>query len=278
MGDYAGASEVLRTANASKAQRTAWSNASWQKFVQGQLAGSALPQVDAPADFVPVFVIGLPRTGTTLVTSLLAKDPRLRDRGELNWIDGMYQLLAEQGRLHDVRAISRVSEIVSAQMRQDDAPASWYLDKNPLNFRHLNLIAAIFPKAKIIHCRRDRRDTALSLWMQHFAHSDLNFSYEFSRIAAFESGYQSLIRHWRNTLPLDFLDVDYESLVTDTLRSVDRVHEFLGMLSPEMPVEYAPSSAITTASVWQVRQPVYTSSIGRWKNYEAHLPQLRRLF
>ena len=219
-----------------------------------------------------------PDDQTTLVASLLARDPRLRDRGELNWIDGMYQLLASQGRLHDVRAISRVSEIVSAQMRQDDAPASWYLDKNPLNFRHLNLIAAMFPNAKIIHCRRDRRDTALSLWMQHFAHGDLDFSYEFSRIAAFESGYQRLVRHWRDALPLDFLDVDYESLVTDTPSSVDRMREFLGMLSPEVPVEHAASSAITTASVWQVRQPVYTSSIGRWKNYEGHLPQLRRLF
>jgi tetratricopeptide (TPR) repeat protein len=274
LADYAGAAAVLREANAAMAARTSWRPERWQQFVEQQLAGRGLPRVEPVHGFAPVFVIGLPRTGTTLITSLLSRDPRLRDRGELNWIGSMHALLASQDKLYDPEALSKVAALVSAQMRRDDAPATWYLDKNPLNFRYLDLIVALFPQAKIIHCRRQLSDTALSLWMQHFVHEDLGFSYDFSSIATFARGYERLLEHWRKVLPVQVLDLDYEVMVRDTDTTLGRVQAFLGATPIEVASQATSPSVITTASVWQVRQPVYTRSIGRWHQYAPYVPEL----
>jgi hypothetical protein len=274
LADYAGAAAVLREANAAMAARTSWRPERWQQFVEQQLAGRGLPRVEPVHGFAPVFVIGLPRTGTTLITSLLSRDPRLRDRGELNWIGSMHALLASQDKLYDPEALSKVAALVSAQMRRDDAPATWYLDKNPLNFRYLDLIAALFPQAKIIHCRRQLSDTALSLWMQHFVHEDLGFSYDFSSIATFARGYERLLEHWRKVLPVQVLDLDYEVMVRDTDTTLGRVQAFLGATPIEVVPQSTSPGVITTASVWQARQPVYTRSIGRWHQYVPYVPEL----
>jgi tetratricopeptide (TPR) repeat protein len=276
LADYGRAVMVLREANAIAAAQTSWRSEHWQTFVKCQVAEPRLPQVDTARDFSPLFVIGLPRTGTTLISSLLGRDRRVRERGELNWIGGMYALLAKQRRLHDPSALSRVATLVLAQMRQDDEPALWYLDKNPLNFRYLNLIEALFPQAKIIHCRRQHGDTALSLWMQYFAHEDLGFSYDFSMIDNFFEGYERLTAHWRKTLRLQICDVDYESLVEDTATTLHRVKEFLELPFSSDATQPLSESVITTASVWQARQSVYTTSIGRSRRYASYLPELAR--
>jgi hypothetical protein len=208
---------------------------------------------------------------------LLASDERLRNRGELNWIDAVYGLLAGRGQLHDRAALSSAAGLVGKQLRQDDPPSRWYLDKNPLNFRYLNLIAAIFPNAKIIHCRRGLRDTTLSLWMQHFAHPDLGFSYDFSNIAAFVEGQRRLMAHWRDTLPLEFFDLEYESLVSGPGEVLQRLRNFLGMPADAMTGDTRDQQTITTASVWQVRQPLHTGSIGRWIDYAGYLPELEQV-
>src|SRR6185437_14094055 len=269
---------VLRDANAAADAQARWSAGDWRVFVEHRLMQRGLPPAGAAVNYVPVFVVGLPRTGTTLVASLLARRGELRNRGELNWIDAMYRFLDGQGRLHDRGALASVSAVVHAQMQRDDPPAGWYLDKNPLNFRYLDLIAAMFPDAKIIHCRRGRRDTALSLWTQRFAHTDLGFSYDFSNIAAFMDGHDRLLEHWRQTLPLAWFDLEYEALATNPEETVRSVRRFLGMPDRCTTADTADKLAITTASVWQVRQPLYTRSIGRWRAYADHLPELKRMF
>lgn len=278
IGEYSRAVTVLREANAAAAAKARWRTADWRAFVDRRMKEPNLPQTESMPDYVPVFVVGLPRTGTTLAAALLSRDGLLRNRGELNWIDAMFHLLERQRRLHDRDAIASVSRVVRAQLRRDDRPVGWYLDKNPLNFRYLDLVAAMFPGAKIIHCRRERRDTALSLWTQRFAHADLGFTYDFSDIAAFMEGHDELVEHWRHTLPLAWFDLEYEMLAKNPEETVQSMRHFLGM--PEECAIAIPASeqAITTASVWQVRQPLYTSSIGRWRVYAEHLPELERMF
>lgn len=277
IGEYPRAVAILREANAAAAAQARWRAAEWHDFVERRLKEPALPPVGTAVDYVPVFVVGLPRTGTTLSAELLARSSELRNRGELNWIDAMYRLLDQQGRLHDRDALASTGAVVHSQLRRDDPPVGWYLDKNPLNFRYLDLIAAMFPGAKIIHCRRWRRDTALSLWTQRFAHADLGFAYDFSDIAAFMEGHDRLIEHWRRTLPLAWFDMDYEALVQNPEGMLRDMQHFLGM--PDGAVMIGPDThAITTASVWQARQPVYASSIGRWRAYAAYLPELERMF
>jgi Sulfotransferase family len=239
----------------------------------------ALPTLRGDPDFVPVFIVGLPRTGTTLVASTLQKYTDVRDRGELNWIAALYAHLQEQGQLHNPAALASIAAMICAQMRRDDSPARFYVDKNPLNFRYLDFITALFPNAKIIHCQRGSRDTALSLWMQHFAHEDLGFSYAFSRIAELEKGYRTLMAHWRSRLAMDILDVDYEAFVANPHAEKQRLAEFLGVGRADNRQDtQANSAVVTTASVWQVRQPIHTQSVERWRHYSAFLPELIERF
>lgn len=287
LGQRERAAQVLRKANTRSRAAFPWDQRGWQRFVEmQQRARQPLP---LPVDerLVPVFVVGLPRSGTTLVASQLGKHPEVCNRSELNWIAA---LAAQLGPSPGAGALSTAAHLYRSQLRQDDATgARCYVDKNPLNFRHLGLIAAMFPNARIIHCRRDLRDTALSLWSQHFAHDDMNWAYDFGDIGAYARGYQTLMEHWRKTLPVRVLELDYESLVTNTAANLTRLFTFLGV--PALPAATAAEKAaeksaekkprggdaIATASVWQARQGVYSSSVGRWKNYAALLPEMEKL-
>ncbi|MDR3388056.1 MAG: sulfotransferase [Rudaea sp.] len=279
LGDYAAAVPVLRDANTQAHAGTPWRADAWRNFVSGKLATNTLPTLTDPMDFTPVFIIGLPRTGTTLTAALLGGHPQLHDRGELNWIGAMHTNLQTQGQMHEASALRAVRDLVSVQFRRDDAPARGYIDKNPLNFRYLDLIAALFPSARIIHCRRNRRDTALSIWMQHFAHADSGFAYDFADIAAMATGYEQLMAHWRQTLALPIFELDYETLASGDPGCLRRLAQFLEV-APEPLLQAQPgvSGPVTTASVWQVRQPLHTRSIGRWRGYAPLLPELTRLF
>ncbi len=275
VGDFAEAARVLTEANALAHKISPWRAEDWRGFVDAQLHAAALPALPVDAGFNPIFVVGLPRSGTTLVASTLAKYADVRDRGELNWIPALYGLLREQRQLHNPRSLAAVAAVIRAQMQRDDAPAPFYLDKNPLNFRHLDFIAACFPNAKIIHCRRGVRDTALSIWMQHFAHEDLGFAYDFPAIAEVHKGCDTLMAHWRSRLPLSILDIDYERFVAEPDAQRQRLQDFLGA-SASSSAEPTPRSPgiVTTASVWQVRQPVYTHAVERWRRYAPYLPEL----
>ena len=275
LGRFADAATALISANAAAAARQPWNAAAWTQEVESVRRARALPPVRVDVDFTPVFIVGLPRSGTTLLASRLARHAQVRDRGELHWIGALHAHLRERGQLQDPAALASVGAIIAAQMRRDDAPAQFIIDKNPLNFRYVAFIEALFPNARILHCRRGLRDCALSIWQQYFAHPDLAFSYRFESIAAFASGYRQIIGDARATSRLRWLDVDYERLAGDEPAAMQRIAEFLGLSGEGT---NATPSAITTASVWQARQPVYTRSIGRWRNYAPFVAQIEALF
>jgi tetratricopeptide (TPR) repeat protein len=279
LGDYAQAASVLTEANALARRASAWRIEDWRRFVDAQLHAPSLPNLSGDDDFHPIFVVGMPRSGTTLVAGTLAKHADVRDRGELNWIPALRALLAEQAQLHNPQALRAIAAVIRAQMRRDDAPARFHLDKNPLNFRHLDFIAACFPNAKIIYCRRGARDTALSIWTQHFAHEDLGFAYDFAAIAEVGRNCDALMAHWRSRLALATIEVDYEDFVAEPQLQRARLEAFLGLNTAEANTSAAEKPAIvTTASVWQVRQPVYTHAVERWRRYAPYLPELTSLF
>jgi len=278
LDDCAGAAAVLREANALARAQSTWSAESWNASLEHRFAQGPLPALDAVAGFVPVFIVGLPRSGTTLVATRLARYAGVRDRGELNWIAGMYEHLASQSALANRDALQSVATLIATQMRRDDAPARCYIDKNPLNFRYLDLLLALFPNARIVHCRRGARDVALSLFSQHFAHPDLAFSYDFSSIALVKNSHERLMAHWQRTLPAPILDVDYEKFVADADGESARIAEFIGLPTTSVAEQSGDESVITTASVWQARQPVHTGAIDRWRRYAEYLPELTTLF
>jgi tetratricopeptide (TPR) repeat protein len=275
VGSIERAASILRTANSSARNVSPWSGKDWSAFVELRLREN-ISIGKAASSFSPIFVIGMPRTGTTLVSTLLGRHPHVRDRGELNWIPVIHSQIAEIGRLNNPEALNACARLIELQMRRDDAPARYYIDKNPLNFRFVDFSLAMFPNARFVHCRRERRDTALSIWMQHFAHDDLGFAYDFASISQVENDCRRFLVHWRERFSKSILDVDYENLVANPNAQLTRIAEFLGLdpTSLTQTPEASSDRPVTTASVWQARQPLYTRSVGRWHQYEPYVPEL----
>jgi tetratricopeptide (TPR) repeat protein len=278
LGDFSEAARIYREANALAADDAKWDTDAWLRFVDAQVTAPTLPQVTTDPGFVPVFIVGLPRSGTTLLANQLTRHAGVRDAGELAWIPAMHARLQQLDRLRDANALDQVARLIAAHMRRQQAPVpAWIIDKNPLNFRYLNFVGALFPNARVLHFRRNPRDVALSIWQQHFAHADLAFSYRFDSIAQFFLGHERLMRHWNSTTNLPCLEVPYENVVGNTASELVRVTEFLHL--PATGRESAPSGrGIATASAWQARQAIHARSVGRWRHYAAELPELEEFF
>ncbi|MET0226543.1 MAG: sulfotransferase, partial [Dokdonella sp.] len=197
LGDVAHAVDFFRRANALIAAATAWSRKHWRRAVEARLSAKGLPRRTAENDdCIPIFIVGAPRSGTTLVAELLARSSVVCNRGELAWLPFFAQQMARAGK-PDAVLLDQIAAAYLAQLRQDDSNARWFIDKQPLNFLHVDLIAALFPQARIIHCERNSRDTALSIWMQHFAGPENAFAYEFANIAVVLNDASRLVAHAR---------------------------------------------------------------------------------
>ncbi|MEO5560465.1 MAG: sulfotransferase [Dokdonella sp.] len=273
IGDHAQAAIHLREANRIVAAQVDWSRKNWRRLVSARLDAKPLPtSADRPNDFAPIFIVGLPRSGTTLVAEWLARHPSVCNRGELNWIAHLAGEVARAPKPAD--ALTQAAAAYRTQVRQDDTDAHWFIDKQPLNFLHLDLILALFPQARIIHCRRNSRDTALSIWMQHFAGREQAFAYDFDHIAAVAHADERLLTAVRKRHPDALREVRYEEFVGNPEATTRALGEWIGLSSIDwMAVPDAPR-IISTASAWQARQPVHARSVGRWRAYAAHVPEL----
>lgn len=273
IGDFAQAADLLREANALVAGAGDWSRKNFRRLVAARLDTAPPAATLAPIDgFVPVFVVGMPRSGTTLVAERLARHPRVCNRGELDLVAGLAQRVG-QGARPAREAFAQAAATYVEQVRQDDTDAQWFIDKQPLNLLHLDFILALFPQARIVHCRRDGRDTALSIWMQYFAGTGMGFAYDFEDIAAVAQGCQKLMAAASRRHPAAIQDVRYEDLVGDPDGVMQALAAWVGLdarTAPDVPA----SAVISTASAWQARQPVNTKSIGRWRNYAPYVPEL----
>lgn len=276
LADYASASATLRRANAMVQTVSPWNASAWREFVAERRHDATASINGAPdRDFIPVFIVGLPRSGTTLTATLLTRASGARDRGEFRALRFIAGQLASGDHLGSMTAMAEAARLYRMLAVQDDAPARWYIDQDPLNFRYLGIAAAMFPQARVIHLRRDPRDTALSLWSQDFAHSDLAFAYDFGDMAVYMEGHDALMQHWKQTLRIPVHELDYEALVTDTDATLASLCDFIGA-RVEKQGRSDESAPVQSASVWQARQPVYSTSIGRWRHYAPYVPELVR--
>ena len=273
VGDHAQAADWLRRANALVAADVSWSRKNWRRIVSARLDAGRLTTALAPADdFVPIFIVGLPRSGTTLVAEHLSRHAQVCNRGELGWIAFLARQIAQGGKV-DPNALARAAATYVTQVRQDDTDARWFIDKQPLNFLHIDLILALFPQARIVHCRRNGRDTALSIWMQYFAGREQDFAYDFADIAAVAQGCERLMAAARKHHAGSIHALHYEDLVLEPEHRIAELSAWIGL--PAAGTATAPESrVISTASAWQARQPVHTRSIGRWRTYAPFVPEL----
>jgi tetratricopeptide (TPR) repeat protein len=234
---------------------------------------------------VPVFIVGMPRSGTTLTEQILAAHPDVFGGGELTLMERASNLAEDIAPTRDEFPIGVLkltqfgAELVGRRYVTELAhvagrPAKRITNKMPHNFEFLGLIALALPGAKIIHCRRNPLDTCVSCWTKNFneAHS---YNRSLEDLGRYYVGYHDLMQHWRETLPVEILDIDYEDYTHDLEGTAKKLVDFVGLeWDPACLEYYKLDRAVRTASQWQVRQPIYTSSVGRWRNY---MPQLQPL-
>ena len=277
VGQQAQAADFLRQGNALAQAASNWSRKNWKRAVESRLSRKPLAHRIEPPDFVPVFIVGMPRSGTTLLADLLGRYPRVCNRGELPWLARLAAHPALAGNPAPA-ALRSAAATYAAQWRQDDfGDAHWFIDKQPLNFRYVDLMLALYPNARILVCRRDPRDTALSLWSQLFMEDVQGYAYAFDDIALVMRDAERLLAHWAEHFAASMREVRYEDMATRPEHVVDGVARWLGFPADARPAVQSPDHAIATASLWQVRQPVYTRSIGRWRAYAPFVPELAKL-
>jgi tetratricopeptide (TPR) repeat protein len=229
-----------------------------------------------------VFVIGMPRSGTTLMEQILASHGQVHGAGELNFgqamVDGLslatgrpypdFAAVLNPGRLREA------GEGYEARLRAVST-AALVVDKMPSNFLHAGVLHLALPQARMIHVRRDAADTCFSCYTKLFAGPQA-FAYDLRELGGFYQGYEGLMAHWRQVLPADrFIEVEYEALVADFEPQARRLLDFCGLDWDEACLRFfATPRAVRTASAAQVRQPIYASSIGRARRYAAQLAPL----
>jgi tetratricopeptide (TPR) repeat protein len=235
-------------------------------------------------DATPVLVIGMPRSGTTLVEQIVSMHPEVGAGGELQFWNERGAAWHGSGAAGNERPVVAKEFLAKAAadylgvLRLIAPTAARVTDKMPFNFLWAGLIHLAFPRAIIIHCRRAAVDTALSIHQTHF-HPSLAFPTGGPELVAYFRSYQRLIDHWRSVLPADrFIEVDYEDLTRSPEPVIRRIIAACGLpwhdacLRPE-----SNPRAVKTPSKWQTRQPIYRTSVARWRRYEPWLGPLRAL-
>lgn len=230
----------------------------------------------------PVFIVGMPRSGTSLVEQILASHPRVNGAGELRFIEqasrtrvGVYPDLVPT---LDAPALEAAAEDYLKRLTERGGNIRHITDKYPANFLHIGFIRLLFPNAKIIHIRRNAVDTCLSIYFQDFATANL-YANRLQDIGGYYQCYQSLMDHWGSLGSDLFLTIDYEELTTDLEGQVRKMVEWLDLEWDPACLDFTNNRRpVSTLSRWQVRQPVYQSSVDRWRRYENHLGELLELF
>jgi len=232
----------------------------------------------------PLFIVGMPRSGTSLVEQILASHPAVYGAGELGEMGGLVGELAagrygKRGypdcfRGLTQKVLDRLAKKYLDRLEQLAPEAQCVTDKMPQNYQHLGLISMLFPGVRIIHCTRDPRDTCLSIYFQHFF-ENITFANNLEHLGRYYRQYERLMRHWQRVLDLPILEVPYESLVEDPEKWSRRLIEFTGLPWDERCLDfYKTRRTVATSSYDQVRRPIYKSSVGRWRHYKNYISPL----
>jgi hypothetical protein len=231
----------------------------------------------------PVFIVGLPRSGTTLIEQVLASHSQVFGAGELRYTRETFDSLPHvmNREAQSVECVAGLDRATAGRLAQQhlerlrglNEAALRVADKMPDNYLHLGLLATLFPRAKLIHCRRDLRDVAVSCWITNFR--QIRWAFDPGHIASRFRMYRRVMDHWRRVLPLPLLEVDYEETVADLEGVARRLVAWCGLAwEPACLAFHANRRPVRTASVSQVRQPIYQRSVARWKHYENTLDAL----
>ncbi len=284
LGDYALAMQHFDAADAVRRNSASFDSAAFAIQID-RLMARCTPELIGRApelgsdDATPVLIIGMPRSGTTLVEQIVSSHPDVAAGDELHfWNERGAAWHRSGGGGNETTFFAKAAADYLGVLRAIAPTAARVTDKMPFNFLWAGLIHVAFPRAIIIHCRRTPVDTALSIHQTYF-HSGLAFPTGGAELVAYFHNYQRLIDHWRRVLPSDrFIEVDYEELTRVPEPVIRRIIASCGLswndacLRPE-----CNPRAVKTPSKWQTRQPIYRTSVARWRRYEPWLGPLRAL-
>jgi Flp pilus assembly protein TadD len=282
--DYALAMQHFDSADAVRRASVSFDSAAFSSEIDRLMARSTpawiarAPELGS-SDATPVLIVGMPRSGTTLVEQIVSMHPEVAPGGELHFWNQRGAAWHGSGAAGNERPFLAKAAADYLRVLRAIAPkAARVTDKMPFNFLWAGLIHVAFPRAIIIHCRRSTIDTALSIHQTHF-HPGLAFPTGGAELVAYFHGYQRLMNHWRSVLPADrFIEVDYEDLTSAPEPVIRRIiaacelawHD--SCLRPELNPR-----TVKTPSKWQTRQPIYRTSVARWRRYEPWLGPLGAL-
>jgi tetratricopeptide (TPR) repeat protein len=272
LGNWPEAFRYYQRGNRLRQKSRPWDRMRWQQVVNDSIQNTRHPLGgNTETDRKPVFIIGMLRSGTTLLEQRLDRHPGITGRGELNLFAHISRQFPDVLRMPATEHRSLADE-VWRQIRRAGPDEHLYVDKNPLNFRFLPLINALFPAARVIHMVRDGRDSCLSCFFQLFEHADADFTSQLEDLSAYYDDYRRLVNHWQSKGG-NLLEVRYANLVAEPETELRRVTGYLGLPWDASLLQSGDQQrAVRTASVWQARQALYTHSIARWKNYADQQP------
>jgi tetratricopeptide (TPR) repeat protein len=284
LGDYGRAMQHFDAADALREGSVAFDSAAFDREVERLIerCGPALiaraPELGS-SDATPVLIVGMPRSGTTLVEQIVSSHPEVSGAGELNFWNEHGAAWHRGSQTADTAPLLREAAVQYLRVLRSIGPrAARVTDKMPFNFLWAGLVHLALPRATIIHCRRAAIDTALSIHQTLF-HPSLAFPTGGARLVAYLRSYRLLTDHWRRVLPVErFIEVEYEELTRQPESSIRRIIAACGLawddacLRPELNPR-----PVKTPSKWQARQPIYRHSVERWRRYEPWLGPLRSL-
>ena len=281
---YESAFELYHEANRIMASIKPFDINSWEQRIQRTIdvSGSEDSLTYAPGSRGSnlVFIIGMPRSGTSLCEQVISAHPGALACGELTAVQNIDSNLERRGidpyGLHHDQSKHRKELDLAASSYMSALPTDHQkfrcvTDKAPMNFQHVGFIKQVFPGARFIYCSRNPLDTILSCFVQNFQ-AGLTFAFNLEHITRVYITHSQIMQHWKNLLPEKIYTVNYESLVENLATEAKALASFLQLeFDPGMLHPHQQQRAVTTASNLQVRQPVYTSSINKWKNYQPQL-------
>ncbi len=236
------------------------------------------------ASELPVFIVGMMRSGTTLAEQILASHPLVHGAGELREFGNLTAVLPQRLQTRDeypecmARLEAGGAQTLAEQqlqtLQRHGQGAARVVDKMPFNYLHLGLIVTLFPRARIIHCRRDPINVCLSCYFQNFGEPQ-GFTLDLAHLGFYHREYERLMAHWHAVLPVPIFDLQYEELTADVETHSRRLVAFCGLEWDERCLRFHETERpVRTASMLQVRKPIYRTAVGRWKRYEKHLQPL----